>query len=43
MNDPRFGYPWWTRRQFLQGSAAIVAGTYGLSSGVGLAAEIPDK
>ncbi len=43
MNDPRFGYPWWTRRQFLQGSAAIVAGTYGLSSGVGRAAEIPDK
>ena len=43
MNDPCFGYPWWTRRQFLQGSATIVAGAYGLSSGVGLATEIPDK
>ncbi len=43
MNDPRFGCPWWTRRQFLQGSVAAVAGAYGLSSGVGLAAAIPDK
>ena len=43
MNDLRFGYPWWNRRQFLQGSAAIAAGAYGLPSSFALAAEIPDK
>jgi len=35
--------PWQTRRQFLQGSAAFVAGAYGLSPSFGLTAEIPDK
>src|SRR5215470_4533734 len=43
MNEPDFRRPWWTRRGFLQGSAAIAAGAYSLSSGHGLAAEIPDK
>ena len=43
MNDQRLRYPWWTRRQFLKGSAAVVAGAYGLSPGFALAAEIPDK
>src|SRR5246127_1419291 len=43
MNEPGFGRPWWTRRGFLQGSAAIAAGAYSLASGHGLAAEIPDK
>jgi len=43
MNKPSFGRPWWNRRQFLQGSAAIAAGAYSLASGHGLAAEIPDK
>ena len=35
--------PWQTRRQFLQGGAAFVAGAYGLSPSFGLTAEIPDK
>jgi ABC-type transport system substrate-binding protein len=43
MNSPRFGCPWWTRRQFLKGSAAVVAGAYGLPQDFALAAEIPDK
>jgi peptide/nickel transport system substrate-binding protein len=43
MNEPRFGRPWWNRRQFLQGSAAIAAGAYRLSPGFALTAEIPDK
>jgi len=43
MSDMRLERPWWTRRGFLKGSAAAVAGAYGLSSDFGLAAEIPDK
>jgi peptide/nickel transport system substrate-binding protein len=43
MNKPSFGRLWWTRRQFLQGSTAIAAGAYSLSSDHGFAAEIPDK
>jgi peptide/nickel transport system substrate-binding protein len=43
MSDMRLDRPWWTRRGFLKGSAAAVAGAYGLSSDLGLAAEIPDK
>ena len=43
MNEPRLGYPSWTRRQFLQGAAAGVAGAYGLASESGLAADIPDE
>jgi hypothetical protein len=43
MNALRFGDPWWTRRQFLKGSTAVVASAYGLSPGLALAAEIPDK
>ena len=43
MNNLRFRHPWWNRRQFLQGSAAVAAAAYGLSPGFDLAAEIPDK
>src|SRR6516162_7561776 len=43
MNDPQFARPWWTRRGFLAGSAAVVAGAYGLSWRLGQAAEIPDQ
>ena len=43
MSDPRFGRPWWSRREILKGSAAVIAGAYGLSPRFGLAAEIPDK
>ena len=43
MNDLRFERPWWSRRRFLQGSAAIAAGAYGLPPGFALAAEIPEK
>jgi peptide/nickel transport system substrate-binding protein len=43
MSDPRFGRPWWSRREILKGGAAVIAGAYGLSPGLGLAAEIPDK
>ena len=43
MEDLRFGRPWWTRRQFLKGAGAAVAGAYGLSPGFGLAEPIPDK
>jgi ABC-type transport system substrate-binding protein len=43
MNDQRLRYPWWTRRQFLKGSAALVAGASGSSPGFALAAEILDK
>ncbi|HEY3618817.1 MAG TPA: ABC transporter substrate-binding protein [Candidatus Sulfotelmatobacter sp.] len=43
MKDPSFGRPWWTRRDFLKGSAVAVAGAYGLSPGLGLAEQVPDK
>src|SRR6201987_1051424 len=43
MNDPQFAGPWWTRRGFLAGSAAGIAGVYGLPWRVGQAAEIPDQ
>src|SRR3984893_14299686 len=43
MTDPNFGRPWWTRRDFLKGSAAAVAGAYGLSPGLGMAEQVPDK
>jgi ABC-type transport system substrate-binding protein len=43
MSDPRFEAPWWTRRSFLKGSAAAVAGAYGLSPGFAVAAAVPDK
>ena len=43
MRDPSFGRPWWTRRDFLNRSAAAVAGAYGLSPGLGLAEQVPDK
>ena len=43
MNDPRFGRLLLSRRQFLQGSATVVAGAYGLSPVFAPAAEIPDK
>jgi peptide/nickel transport system substrate-binding protein len=43
MNDPQFERPWWTRRGFLQGTAAVAAGIYGLPARLGHAAEIPDQ
>ena len=43
MSDPHFLQTWWTRRDFLKGGAAAVAGAYGLSPSFALAAEIPDK
>src|SRR5213080_4819608 len=44
MNDPQFERPWWTRRGFLQGTAAVAAGIYGLPARLGhAAAEIPDQ
>jgi len=43
MNDPRFGRRWWTRRGFLQGSAAVAAGLYGLPGRLGHTAEIPTE
>src|SRR3954470_23099631 len=43
MNDLKFERPWWTRRGFLQGTAAVAAGIYGLPARLGHAAEIPDQ
>jgi len=43
MSDTRTRRPWWTRRGFLQGGAAIMAGVYGLPGRLGYAAEIPDQ
>src|SRR5262249_9770189 len=43
MSDARFGGPWWTRRGFLQGSAAAIAGIYDLAGRLGHAAEIPNE
>ena len=43
MNDARFGRPWWSRRGFLQGSAAVMASIYGLPGRLALAAETPDQ
>jgi peptide/nickel transport system substrate-binding protein len=43
MSDPRFEALWWTRRSFLKGSAAAVAGAYGLSPGFAAATPVPDK
>src|SRR5215472_2641141 len=43
MSSPRFPRPGWSRRAFLQSSAALAAGARGLFPGVALAAEVPDK
>jgi ABC-type transport system substrate-binding protein len=43
MKDPRFARSWWTRRGFLQGSAAIAAGIHSLPWRVAHAAEIPNE
>src|SRR6201981_2910917 len=43
MSDQRFARPWWTRRGFLQGSAAVAACIYGLPGRLGHAAEIPNE
>src|SRR5882762_242224 len=43
MSDPRLGRPWWSRREFLKGGAAVIAGAYGLAPRLALTAEIPDK
>ena len=42
MNDPRFA-PRWTRRGVLKGSAAVIAGAYGLPWRFAHAADIPDQ
>src|SRR5437762_2717796 len=41
MTDPRARFPWNSRRAFLQSSAALAAGAYGMRWGLGLAADIP--
>ena len=43
MSDLRIGRPRWTRRGFLQSSAAAMAGIYGLPRRLGYAAEIPGE
>ncbi len=43
MNDPQPGRPWWTRRGFLQGSAAVTAGIFSLHGRLAHADEIPDQ
>ena len=43
MSDARFSPKWWTRRGFLQGSAAVAAGIFGVSGRFGQAAEIPNE
>jgi peptide/nickel transport system substrate-binding protein len=43
MSGLRSGRPWWTRRGFLQGSAAALAGVYGFPGRLGHAAEIPTE
>ena len=43
MTDPRFARPWWTRRGFLQGSAAAIASINGLAARLAYAAEVPDQ
>src|SRR5215813_4255672 len=43
MSDSRTRRPWWTRRGFLQGSAAVLAGIYGLPGRLGYAAEVPNE
>ena len=43
MSDFRIGRPRWTRRGFLQSSAAAMAGIYGLPRRLGYAAEIPNE
>src|ERR1700737_1675708 len=43
MTAPRFASPSWTRRGVLQGSAAVIAGIYGLPWRVAHADEIPDQ
>src|SRR6266581_5013486 len=41
MTDPNAVRPWWNRRDFLQKSAAVAAGAYGMRWGLGHAADIP--
>src|SRR5205807_2970172 len=41
MTDPLAAHRRWSRRDFLQTSAALAAGAYGMRSGLGLAADIP--
>jgi peptide/nickel transport system substrate-binding protein len=43
MKEPRFARPWWTRRGFMKGSAAAVAGALRLSPGFALAEPVPEK
>ena len=41
MRDPFFARPGWTRRGFLERSATMAAGAYGMRWGLADAAEIP--
>jgi peptide/nickel transport system substrate-binding protein len=41
MSDSRFTRPWWTRRDFLKGSAALAAGGFAMRWGPGQAADVP--
>ena len=41
MADSHLTRPWWTRRDFLQRSAAVAAGAYGMRWGLADGAEIP--
>jgi hypothetical protein len=44
MKEPLFSAPpGWTRRRFLKGSTAALAGVYGLSRDFALAEQVPDK
>src|SRR5437667_6856050 len=43
MSELRFGRPGWPRRGFLQSSAAVIGGIYGLPGRLGRAAEIPNE
>src|SRR5438105_12005991 len=43
MSDAHFARQQWTRRGVLKGSAAVIAGTYGLPWRLAHAAEVPDQ
>src|SRR5713101_4662766 len=41
MTDTHATRPWWSRRDFMQSSAAAAAGAYGMRWGLGHAADVP--
>ncbi|HJY51059.1 MAG TPA: ABC transporter substrate-binding protein [Stellaceae bacterium] len=43
MTGSRLERPWWTRRDFLKGGGAAVAGAYGLFPGFAQAVQVPNK